>query len=298
VVTDILADPKARIPGFGEKNPLVLSHPAAVKTGTTTDWHDNWTVGYTPSFTVGVWIGNNDNHPMRQITGVTGTAPLWNQFFEEFLKGKPTEVFVRPDGITEREICAISGKLPDGICPEVTTEIFVDGTEPKEQSILHQKMKIDRRNMLRARDTCPSSVVIEKIFIDYPPEVFSWAVEHNQDVMPQQFSPLCLGDQPSDAKTYLDVTYPREGTVFETAPLLVAREAIVFEVNVSSDIKKVLWYVDDASVAEATTFPFSATWIPQKGTHIIHARGMTETGKEIRSRDVGISVVEFKGEKQ
>lgn len=298
LVTDILADPKARIPGFGEKNPLILSHPAAVKTGTTTDWHDNWTIGYTPSFTVGVWIGNNDNHPMRQITGVTGAAPLWNQFFEEFLKGKPTETFRKPDGVTEREICALSGQLPDGVCPEIVSEIFVDGTEPKKHSSLHQTVKIDRRNMLRAGDTCPSSVAMEKVFIDYPPEVYSWAVEHNQDIIPQQFSPLCPGDQPSVTKTYIDVTYPREGAVFETAPFLLAREAIVFEVNVSSDIKKIFWYVDDAFVAEATTFPFSATWIPQKGTHIIHARGMTETGKEIGSRDVGIAVLEFKGEKQ
>ena len=70
---------------------------------------------------------------------------------------------------------------------------------------------------------------------------------------------------------------------------------MVFEINVSPDIKNVLWYVDNALMTEATTFPFSATWIPQKGTHIIHARGMTETGKEVRSRDTGIAVIEFKG---
>ncbi len=99
LISNILSDPKARIPGFSEKNPLVLSHPTAVKTGTTTDWHDNWTVGYTPEFTVGVWVGNNDNHPMRDITGVVGAAPIWNQFFEEFLKGKPTEQFIRPSRI-------------------------------------------------------------------------------------------------------------------------------------------------------------------------------------------------------
>lgn len=296
VVTDILADPKARIPGFGEKNPLVLSHPAAVKTGTTTDWHDNWTVGYTPSYTVGVWIGNNDNHPMRQITGVTGAAPLWNQFFEEFLKGKPVERFIRPDGITEREICALSGKLPDRLCPEVVTEIFVDGSEPKEQSNLHKKVKIDRRNNLRAGDACPSFVVTERVFIDYPPEVYSWAVENDQDVMPREFSPLCPGDQPSVGETYLELIYPKEGTVFETAPLLLVREAIVFEVNVSSDIESVRWYVDGALVKETTAFPFSASWIPKKGTHIIHARGMTDIGADIRSNDVGITVVEFKGE--
>lgn len=173
LISHILSDPKARIAGFGEKNPLVLSHPAAVKTGTTTDWHDNWTIGFTPNYTVGVWVGNNDNHPMKEITGIVGAAPIWNQFFEEFLKGKPKEQFARPEGLIEREICKSSGKLVDGLCPERARELFIKGTEPKDKSTIHKKIRIDTRNNLLAAGNCPEEFVSQKIFIDYPPEVYT-----------------------------------------------------------------------------------------------------------------------------
>lgn len=139
LITDILSDKKARIPTFGEKNALVLTKPAAVKTGTTTDWHDNWTIGYTPDYTVGVWVGNSDNHPMKQISGVTGAAPIWNQIFEELLKFNDSSKFVRPDGISEAEICAWDGLLANDFCTERYKEVFIEGTEPKEVSALRQK---------------------------------------------------------------------------------------------------------------------------------------------------------------
>ena len=294
LISNILSDPKARIPGFSEKNPLVLSHPTAVKTGTTTDWHDNWTVGYTPEFTVGVWVGNNDNHPMRDITGVVGAAPIWNQFFEEFLKGKPTEQFIRPSRIKDVEVCALSGKLPDGICPEKTTEIFIEGTEPKEVSKLHKKIKIDKRNNLLAGETCPEDFVQEKTFIDYPPEAYTWAVEDKQEVIPRQFSPLCNGSQQVSEGTFLQITYPKEKTVFEYAPQLVTNQAVVFEINTSSDINRVLWYVDGALFKTINDMPFKASWFPQIGKHTIKAIGEIASGKKITSEDVHISVVEYK----
>lgn len=295
LISHILSDPKARIPGFQEKNPLVLSHPAAVKTGTTTDWHDNWTVGYTPSFTVGVWVGNNDNHPMRDITGVVGAAPIWNQFFEEFLKGKPKEQFSRPDKIKEVEICSTSGELSDGICPEIAREIFIEGTEPKTISRLHKKVKLDIRNNLLATDVCPKEYVAERILIDYPPQAYTWALEDNQEVIPHQFSPLCNSDKQSDGLSFLEITYPKQGTVFESAPLLVSNQAAVFEVNVSPSISRVLWYVDGNLLKEARSFPFSTSWKPYLGKHVIKAIGITTTGAKIRSEDVGISVVDYKG---
>jgi len=85
LVTDILSDNAARTPAFGVNNPLTLSRPAAVKTGTTSDWRDNWTVGYTRYLLAGVWAGNSDGHPMRNVSGVTGAAPIWRAFMEAAL---------------------------------------------------------------------------------------------------------------------------------------------------------------------------------------------------------------------
>lgn len=294
LISNILSDPKARIPGFSEKNPLVLSHPAAVKTGTTTDWHDNWTVGYTPSYTVGVWVGNNDNHPMREITGVVGAAPIWNQFFEEFLKGKPTEQFVRPERIKEVEVCAISGDLPDGLCPEKIHELFIEGTEPKGESKLHKEVLIDKRNGLLADDSCPKNNVIEKVLVDYPPEVYTWAIQENLEVIPRQSSPLCSGSRQFSESSYLEITSPKEKAVFETAPLVVDNESVVFEVNVSADIDKVLWYLDGKIFKETASFPFRISWQPRAGKHTVVVYGVTGSNEKIKSDDINFSVVEFK----
>ncbi len=75
LITDILSDDLARLPAFGEGSVLALDRPAAAKTGTTTDFKDNWTVGYTPDLAVGVWVGNADNTPMEAISGITGAGP-------------------------------------------------------------------------------------------------------------------------------------------------------------------------------------------------------------------------------
>ena len=295
LISNILADPKARIPSFGEKNPLVLSHPAAVKTGTTTDWHDNWTVGYTPDYTVGVWVGNNDNHPMKDITGVVGAAPIWNQFFEEFLKGKTTVQFTRPDKIKELEICALSGKLLDNLCPEKTSEIFIEGTEPKEVSNIYKKVKIDKRNDLLARISCPQEYVEDKIYFDYPPEVYTWAVEDGQEVIPRQYSPLCNGVQNVLPQSYLEITYPKEKTVFESAPLMVNNQGVVFEVNASSDINKMTWYVDGSPINTVTDFPFKTTWDPKIGEHNVKSIGELGNGGKIESDLVHFTVIEYQG---
>jgi len=82
LLSDILSDNEARTPAFGSQSPLVLSRPAAAKTGTTTDWRDNWTIGYTRYLVAGVWAGNSDGHPMRSTSGVTGAAPIWHEFME------------------------------------------------------------------------------------------------------------------------------------------------------------------------------------------------------------------------
>lgn len=85
-VTDILSDNDARRPMFGANSPMRLSRPAAAKTGTTSDFRDNWTVGYTRYLITGVWSGNSNGQPMRNSTGVTGAAPIWNIFMERALK--------------------------------------------------------------------------------------------------------------------------------------------------------------------------------------------------------------------
>ena len=124
LVTSMLGDNAARAKTFGQNSPLRLSRPAAAKTGTTNDFRDNLTVGYTPDLVVGVWVGNSDNSPMRGVSGITGAAPIWKQIMEEALAGRPASDFAPPPGVVSVEICELGGRAPSPNCPRRRIEFF------------------------------------------------------------------------------------------------------------------------------------------------------------------------------
>lgn len=176
LLTDILSDNKARSAAFGANSPLVLEggRPAAVKTGTTNDYRDNWTIGYTPDFVTGVWVGNTDNHPMSDgISGVAGAAPIWNDVMLLLHQGKPFREFERPDGLEKKAVCSIDGLLPNEACP-VIEEWFLPGTEPTSVTNLVQKVRINRDTGKLASATTPPELVEERLVYDFPPIAEEW----------------------------------------------------------------------------------------------------------------------------
>ncbi len=117
LLTHILSDNDARAETFGRNSPLRLPFPAAAKTGTTNDFRDNLTVGYSTELVVGVWVGNSDNSPMRDVSGITGAAPIWNQIMLRAHEGRTPRAFTPPPGIVSQEICAWGGRVPSPACP-------------------------------------------------------------------------------------------------------------------------------------------------------------------------------------
>ncbi|MFN3198726.1 MAG: penicillin-binding protein 1C [Bradymonadia bacterium] len=105
LITDMLSDPVARAPAFGRSGPLETPYPAAAKTGTSADFSDAWTVGFTDRFTVGVWVGNFDGAPMKQVSGGIGAAPLWRAVMDTLTRGQAPRAFSR-EGLTPCTLCA------------------------------------------------------------------------------------------------------------------------------------------------------------------------------------------------
>ena len=130
LLADILSDPAARLPAFGERSPLETAFGAAVKTGTTSGFRDNWTVGFTPDRVVGVWVGNADQRSMRNISGVDGAAPIWRDVIGAAMEDLPRRDFARPPGLVQAAVCAPTGLAPGPDCPSPGLEWFVAGTEP------------------------------------------------------------------------------------------------------------------------------------------------------------------------
>ncbi|GAB4475744.1 MAG: hypothetical protein Kow00124_17070 [Anaerolineae bacterium] len=144
LIADILSDNRARTPAMGADSALRLDFPAAAKTGTTNDFRDNWTIGFTPHLAVGVWAGNADNSPMAEGTsGLTGAAPIWHDFMtavyaRDDLAGllmKPglpelRSPFQPPAGVIQQPVCVLSSltdpqPAAEG-CPETRQEWFLD----------------------------------------------------------------------------------------------------------------------------------------------------------------------------
>ncbi len=221
LLTNILSDTQARCLVFRCPNLLELpDRPVAAKTGTTNDFRDAWTVGYTPDIAVAVWVGNNDNSPMDHVPGSIGAAPIWHAFLARALEGTPPHDFPRPQGIVEREVCAMSGVQPSPYCPARRTELFAyDHLPPGPEHDWFQLVRIDRESGLLANVFCQDNV-IEKIVvvlqhIDDPDGrrwMRRWAAEHGYEIAPDRY---CSEGEPSDLVQLLS---PAPGTIV-TAPI-------------------------------------------------------------------------------
>lgn len=152
IISHILLDDNARSAAFGSGSLLVVPGKAvSVKTGTTDNKKDNWTIGYTPNFLTAVWVGNNDNTPMNQAltSGVTGAAPIWNKIMRAILKEQSDLWPVKPETVIGKQVCNDSGgemtKGDDGkeSCG-ARYEFFIKGTEPKGGGAIRQSVPINK----------------------------------------------------------------------------------------------------------------------------------------------------------
>jgi penicillin-binding protein 1C len=194
LLTNILTDNNARAPVFGSNSALRLSRPAAAKTGTTTDWRDVWTVGYTPQIVTGVWVGNNDNIPMEGLSSSVGAGPIWHNVMERIydegyaqrVLGEVVDNFTKPPGLTTVEVCAISGLLPNEHCPNRVKALFIEGTEPTEYCNVHRVERINRQSGKLATACTPPELVEERVYEVYPPEAADWVREQGIPQPPTQ----------------------------------------------------------------------------------------------------------------
>ncbi|MEX0895877.1 MAG: PBP1A family penicillin-binding protein [Patescibacteria group bacterium] len=131
-ISNMLSDNNARAPAFGPQSTLFIpDQEVAVKTGTTNNLRDNWTIGYTSDRVVATWVGNNDNQPMSYVaSGVTGASPIWNSVVRLVLDTEQPHRFAMPQNLIKVAICASTGTLPCSGCSRVVEEYFVPGTEP------------------------------------------------------------------------------------------------------------------------------------------------------------------------
>ena len=274
LITDILSDDGARMAGFGEGSVLKLSRPAAAKTGTTTDWRDNWVVGYTPNLVAGVWVGNADNTPMYDVSGISGAGPIWHDFMEEVHTGQPMREFERPEGLVEAEVCGGSGLQPGPACPLTRTESFVAGTEPIGPCTLHQRVRLDRATGALASEDTPSERIVEQLYFVMPAEAREWALENGLPQPPAATS-VSVGTSAGSGRGLCgDQPGCRHDLPTERPELPRSSQRIVIAARPAEGIHavEVELYLNNEVLARLHSYPYEARWELTLGQHTVWAR--------------------------
>ena len=293
LLTHILADRQAAVPAFGENTPLELPFQTAGKTGTSKDYRDNWTIGFTRDYTVGVWVGNFDGSPMRRVSGITGAAPIYRDVMLVLYRDyNPLGLLDPvPKGLVKLQICPLSGKLINEDCPHAIEEIFLEGTEPTETCEMHEAYWVDTRDGLLTNPTSPYA--IQQIFIHFPPQYQSWAHEMVYPLPPRQYSSYSSFEEEQEAlqnQRPIQIVHPSDGDVYAIDPIL-RREYQTLQLSavVVPDISQVTWYINDEPW-EAVNTPFQTSWEIFPGTHRIYVEGQYN-GKILRSQEITVEVV-------
>ena len=200
LVTDILSDPVARIPGFGLETPFDFAFPVAAKTGTSRHFTDNWAVGTTRNFTVAVWVGNFNGQPMDRVSGISGAGPLLHRAVLLTAQRYPPGVLTRPEetGAVPVTICALSGLRAGPRCPH-QVEWFAPGTVPERECDWHQ----------------PGGLVL-------PAEYQEWADQTH--TVQAEFSDAVASKEDATSHRFR-ISSPRDGDVYQVPPGVEPRYA-------------------------------------------------------------------------
>lgn len=312
LITDILSDDVARSPAFGRNSVLNLPFPAAVKTGTTTDWRDNWAIGYTTQRLVGVWVGNADNTPMLGVSGVDGAGPIWHDLMR-LAHPRPPQPFTPPDGLVEVEICAPSGMLPTPECPRVRREWFIAGTQPAQPDNQFRRVVLDRATGLPADERTPAERRVERVYWLLPPEYQDWMLAQGIPVAPPAVramltqGAIASGGNKAAApnvypegqpRTLLRLLQPDAFAAYQLHPALpAANQRIPIEGIVADGSRwaELRLMVDGTPLAVAhNTDHLSAWWPMQPGEHRLWLEGEAIDGAATERSEIAmIRVSEF-----
>lgn len=295
LISDILSDNIARKEVFGERSYLYIpGRTVAVKTGTTDDKRDNWTVGYTPSVLAGVWVGNNDNSPMNPkiASGVTGAAPIWHRIMLEALKGKSDEKLSQPENIVEVTVDAFGGGLPrEGRLTR--REYYIKGTEPAEIASIYKKIKVskdDEKKLANAVEIATGNYK-EKDFIIFTESdptsgdgknrwqeaIDEWVGKQSDSL----YHPPKETSTSSEDKVVVKIKKPQDLARIDSNEI-----AIIAEAQSTRDIKKTELYIDDNLKTTVSNNLIDEIINLDTGIHKIRVKAYDEKGntgdKEIR----------------
>ncbi len=277
-VADFLADPMARLPSFPRMGPLEYPFPVAAKTGTSSNYHDAWTVAWSRRYLVAAWVGHPDFYPMNRLSGFHSAARLVNAVLTGLHPGELDGIgdvgFPARAGASPVRLCALTGRLAAPACERVAVEYLSRGETPVERCSAHVRLAVDRRSGLPATAATPASDRDLRTFTDLGPRYARWQAAADLP-LPPSAPPAAGGARHSlmtAAAARVTITAPRPRLRLlrdpETPPALAT---LALEAVVEPPAPQVVWYVDGQPFAVAD-YPYTTRWPLAPGRHSFEAR--------------------------
>jgi membrane peptidoglycan carboxypeptidase len=195
LMTDVLSDETARWPSLGHPNPLEIGRPVGAKLGISSDASSAWSVGFTPQRLAAVWMGNPQGS--QEPVALELPAALWHALMQYATKDLSAQDWEMPAGVSKLSVCDPSGMLPTDLCPNVVTEVFLNGSEPLQQDTLYQAFQVNRETGQLATVFTPAEMVEERIFEVLPVEALDWARQAGIPIAPDTYDAIYTASQPS-----------------------------------------------------------------------------------------------------
>ncbi|NLI16684.1 MAG: penicillin-binding protein 1C [candidate division Zixibacteria bacterium] len=239
---------------------------AAWKTGTSYGRKDAWSIGFNPTFTVGVWAGNFNGEPSPDLVGAEAAAPILFEIFRLIDTGSARRWFAEPITVDTRKVCAVSGMPPGPHCAATVDELYIPGVSPVTTCTIHKEILIDSLSGYRLCRYCSSGKHVKHVvYEDWPPKIATWLVKSGHAIAPiPEHNPDCTGtyagDRPVINSPTEDVTYIIRGHI----PL--ADQGITLEASVAAGSKKIYWFIDGELYAEAAPGQ-KVFYVPVPGSH-------------------------------
>jgi penicillin-binding protein 1C len=257
-----LSDPTARSPTFPRAGFAEHGFPVAMKTGTSPDHRDSWSIAITERYIVGVWVGHPDWRPMRGLSGYRGAGSIVSSLLQTLhddqrhgLDGQP---FAEPEGWTTASICAMTGSLATDRCDTPRVELFAPGTSPLHDCTAHVREGA-------------------RVVLDLPPHYSPWLAAHH---LPTAHPPL-----DPDTPVSIDILSPTPNISIMADPDIPSQHSTLrLAASVDPPVEQVVWWVDEQPFA-TVSYPYVARWPVQPGSHTFSVR--VARGPE-RSRTVRI----------
>ncbi len=216
----------------------------AWKTGTSYGHRDAWSIGYTPQYTIGVWVGNFDGKGAPALVGAEVAAPILFSLFTALENSSDDRWFVQPTSVSRRQVCAVSGMPLSKNCASAKDELYLPGISPNQECNIHQLILVDKKSGKRLCSHCRiGRKYAEKIVEQWPVEIATWLARNGYPIekIPEHFagcSKLASGEKPI-------IRSPSDNAEFKIRPTVALKyQKILLDASVSNRSKKIFWFLN------------------------------------------------------